>query len=207
MFCKNMLTVASATLLMLAGAASAETLTFQYTGTVTYTRDSAFAPIGSHIQGRFSYDENTAALIVSPGYATYQPASFMSATINGHTIISDRLGVDVLDNQGGNVEDMAVVTGFPIMVDDGLFVDGSFGLSLASGPGSTGALQGTGLPTIYHLDAFNSDANGQQVTYGWVQENGNDGGQILQFEIDSITGGHEPCTNPQGKPKKCKNAK
>ncbi len=201
MFCKKMLAVASATLLMLAGAASAETLTFQYTGTVTYTRDAAFAPIGSHIQGRFSYDENTAGSIVSAGYASYQPASFMSAIINGHTIISDRLGVDVFDNQGGNVEDMAVVSGFPIMVDDALLVDGSFGLSLASGPGSTGALQGTGLPTIYHLDAFNSAA------YGWVQENGNDGGQILQFQIDSITGGHEPCTNPHGKPRKCKKAK
>ena len=144
MLCKKMLAVASATLMMLAGAASAETLTFQYTGTVTYTRDSAFAPVGSHIQGSFSYDENTAGSIVTDGQATYQPASFMSATINGHTIISDRLGVDVFDNQGGNVEDMAVVSGFPILVDDALFVDGSFGLSLASGPGSTGELQGSG---------------------------------------------------------------
>lgn len=202
--------LASATLLMFAGAASAEVLTFQFMGTVTYTRDAAFAPVGSRIQGTFSYDEETAAVDTSVGYAAYRPESFMSGTVNGHSIVSDRLALDVFDNGGGNVEDMVVVSGWPIMVDEELYVDGSFGLSLASGPGSTEALPNADLPTIYHLEAFNSDANGQQLTYGWLQENGAQGGQILYFEIDSITGGHEldpPCTNKKGKPKKCKKAK
>lgn len=198
---------ASAALLMFAGAASAETLMFQFKGTVTYTRDAAFAPVGSQIQGTFSYDEDTPPAAINDGYAAYQPESFLSGTVNGHTIVSDQLNLEVFDNMGGNVEDMAVVSGGPIMVDDDLHVSGSLGLSMASGPGSTETLRDTRLPTIYHLEAFDSDANGQQVTYGWLQENGAQGGQILQFEIDSITGGHEPCTNPNGKPKKCKKAK
>ena len=194
-----------ATLLGCAGVASAQTLTFQFTGTVTYTQDETLAPVGSQITGTFSYDEDTPAGITLPGYAAYQLPTSMSATVNGHDITSDALNVDVFDNTGGNIEDMVSIVGTTVMVDDALYVDGSIGLSLASAAGNTQALSGTNLPTIYHLADFDSNANGQDVTYGVLRSSGAQDGLLLGFEIDSITGGHEPiCTNKKGKPKKCK---
>lgn len=197
---------AFAALLGCACAASAQTLTFQFTGTVTYTHDETLAPVGSQITGTFSYDEDTPAGITLPGYAAYQLPTSMSATVNGHDITSDTLNVEVFDNYGGNVEDTVMVSGASVMVDDALYVDGSINLSLASAAGNTQVLLSTDLPTIYHLAAFDSDANGQNVTYGVLQSSGAQGGVMLEFEIDSITGGHEPviCTNKKGKPKKCK---
>ncbi|GAB1595618.1 hypothetical protein [Lysobacter claricitrinus] len=207
MLSKRIRTVAAATLMILAGAAQAEVLTFHFTGTVTETLDPAVTPVGSHVEGSFSYDDDTAPGISLPGYAAYQPDSFVAGTVSGHSVVSDRLNVEVYDNYGGNVEDVAVVSGGPIMVDDALYVDGSFGLSFASAAGNTGVLHGTGLPTIYDLADFNSNVNAQQVAYGWVQKDGSQTGLIAHFRVDSITGGHEPCTNPHGKPKKCKKVK
>lgn len=207
MISKRIRTIATATLLLLAGATQAEVLTFQFTGTVTETLDAAIAPVGSHVEGTFSYDPDTAPGIDLPGHAAYQLPSFMAGAVNGHSVVSDLLNVDVSDNGGGNVEDMVVVSGTPIMVDDALYLGGSFGLNLASAAGHTDVLHGTGLPTIYHLADFDGNANGQQVTYGWLQKDGSQTGLIANFRIDSITGGREPCTNPQGKPKKCKKPK
>ena len=188
-------------LLGCAGAASAQTLTFQFSGTVTYTQDETLAPVGSQITGTFSYDEDTPAGITLPGYAAYQLPTSLSATVNGYDITSDILNVDVFDNTGGNIEDMVSIVGTTVMVDDALYVDGSIGLSLASAAGNTQALSGTDLPTIYHLAAFDS----QDVTYGVLRSSGAQDGALLEFAIDSITGGHEPiCTNKKGKPKKCK---
>ena len=196
---------AFAALLGCASAASAATLTFQFTGTVTYTQDATLAPVGSQITGMFSYDEDTPAGITLPGYAAYQLPSSMSATVNGRDITSDILNVEVFDNTGGNIEDMVSITGTTVMVDVMLYIDGSIGLSLASAAGNTQALSGTDLPTIYHLTAFDSNASGQSGTYGWLNSSGAQGGQLLAFQIDTITGGHEPiCTNKKGKPKKCK---
>ncbi|MGY4515749.1 hypothetical protein [Lysobacter sp. HA18] len=207
MLSKRIRTVAAATLLVLTGAAHAEVLTFHFTGTVTETLDASVTPVGSHVEGSFSYDDDTAAGINLPGYAAYQPASFMAGTVSGHSVVSDELGVEVFDNSAGNVEDVVVLSGHSIMVDDALYVDGSFGLSLASAAGNTDVLHGTGLPSFYPLADFDGNANGQQVTYGWVQKDGSQTGLIAHFRIDSIKGGHEPCTNPHGKPKKCKKAK
>lgn len=207
MLIKPVRTAVAATLLILAGAAQAEVITFRFTGTVTATLDAATAPVGSQVEGTFSYDPDTVAAIELPGYAEYQPTAFMSGSVNGHPVTSDGLRVSVQDDFGGNVEDMVVLSGHPVMVGDALHIDGSFGLSLASHAGNTDVLHGTGLPTIYHLADFDSNVYGQQVTYGWLQKDGSQTGTIAYFRIDSITGGYESCRNPQGKPKKCSNPK
>jgi hypothetical protein len=199
--------LAAASLLVFAGAATAEVLSFQFTGTVTYSRDAAFAPVGSPVRGTFSYEEGTAPEYHFPGQAYYMSPESMSATVNGHEVTSDRLGVDVFDNTGASPEDMAIVTGYPVMVEDQLLVDGTMGLYLMSAQGSTEALPNTDLPTIYHLEDFDINANSVITNYGYLQEDGGQTGTIVYFSVDSITGGHESCSNKKGKPKKCKKAK
>lgn len=196
---------AAATLLTLAGIASAEEITFRFTGTVTGTLDASLAPVGSHVEGSFSYDPDTAPAGQTPGYAAYQLPTTMSGAVNGHLVTSDGLGVTVFDNMGTNTEDMVWITGAPIMIDDEVHPGGYFNLTLASVAGQTEVLHGTGLPTIYRLADF-QDGAARGLTYGSLFKDGTETGLVAEFRIDSITGGHEPCTNPQGKPKKCKKA-
>lgn len=193
----------AATLLIFAGAAASEELTFRFTGTVTGTLDASLAPVGSRVEGSFSYDPDTAPGIQLSGYAAYQMPTTMSGTVDGHLITSDGLGVTVFDDMGANTEDMVWITGAPIMIDDAVHPGGYFSITLASIAGETDVLRGTGLPTIYHLADFQGGAE-RGLTYGSLHKDGTETGLIADFRIDSITGGHEPCTNPHGKPKKCK---
>lgn len=200
---KRIRIAAAAALLSLAGAAASEELTFHFTGTVTGTLDASLAPIGSRVEGSFSYDPDTAEGIPMSGYAVYQLPTSMSGSVNGHVITSDGLHVMVFDNMGANTEDMVSISGAPIMIDDAVHPGGTFSLTLASISGETDVLRGTGLPTIYHLADFQGGAE-RGLTYGSLHKDGTETGVIAGFRIDSITGGREPCTNPQGKPKKCK---
>jgi hypothetical protein len=181
---KKFLSLASALAMLFSGAASAEVITFDFTGTVTYANDPALATAGTPIHGTFSYDDKTKPVNdLKVGFASYRfpPLSFITATVGGHNISTDTLRVDLWNDFGGNVEDFLNIDGGPVHVDDATYQDGSFGLMLASGPGYTKALNNTNLPTSLDLKAFNSSLNS-----GWLMMDGSQTGTLLQFSIDSV---------------------
>lgn len=180
--------LALAAILFLSGTANAEIVTFKFTGTVTY--GGTFVTEGSKITGIFSYDTNYEPATSLPGYADYTiPAPFViSGSVGDHIIMASNLKVLIMNNTGGNVEDLIQVYGGPVLVDNNLYTNGVFGLSLASKPGNSKALKGTKLPTCLSVRAFNA---GSDQTYGLLQRDGAEGGQILQFTIDSIVAPEE----------------
>jgi hypothetical protein len=180
-------------ILFLSGTANAEIVTFKFTGTVTY--GGTLAIVGDEVTGIFSYDTKFQPRTSLQGYANYAiPAPFViSGSVGDHIIMAYNLQAAIWNNYNGNVEDMIQVSGGPVLVDNNIYSDGSFGLSLASKPGSTKALQGTNLPTCLNIGKFNA---GKDLTYGWLQSDGAEGGQIIQFTIDSITS-TEQCPHPK----------
>jgi hypothetical protein len=168
---------------LLAGAAQAEVLTFEFRGTVT---DSVISvPVGSAVVGTFSYDSGVPSdeYVHRPGaYAFYEiPApGGLSAQVGDLVISTTRLHVTVYNNQGGNVEDMVEVTSSPPTVNGVTYPEGHFGFNLASGPGSTNVLHDESLPRSFNIADFNA------WTYGFLQMDGGPSGQLLNFNVDSI---------------------
>jgi hypothetical protein len=180
----KLFSVALAAILFLSGTANAEIVTYKFTGTATY--GGALVAQGDKITGIFSYDTNFQPDTSLPGYADYAiPAPFViSGSVGNHIIMANNLHVSIWNNYNGNVEDMMQISGGPVVVDNNIYSNGSFGLNLASKPGSTKALQGTKLPKCLNIYMFNA---GSDQTYGWLQRDGSADGQIIQFTIDSIT--------------------
>jgi hypothetical protein len=170
----TMLSVLAAGLVLFAGSASATERTFKFTGKVVDTVDGAFAPIGSPVTGTFKYDDALSPTVtVSDWYAAYELQTFLSATINGHTVISDRMNVAVHDSYS-DIVDINGVGG--IMIDDAFHPDGYFGFRLLGG---ADALQSRALPGAYDLGRFMFERNG----YVFIDSSS---GVQLQFSIDSI---------------------
>ena len=165
-------------------AAVAETLVFQFKGSVTYGSPMTVLP-GSEITGTFSYDQNTSPSVTYKGFSNYQlPAAFtISATVGGHNIVSDGVQVNVWNHYKGNVEDMVSISGSPMVLDGTTFPNGAFGIHLASKPRQNNALNSTQLPGSYDLKNFNADPG---LTYGYLQTDGSQTGTLLHFTIDSI---------------------
>ena len=165
------------------GVASAAVVDFQFAGTVTY--GGSLAAIGSQITGTFSYDTDTLPSSTAAGYASYAftaPFGF-SASVDGHTVVTNNMNVSIWDNFGGNAEDMVFISGYPATVDGTYYPNGTFGFRLASAPGNTNILTSTALPTSFNVAAFNA---GPTLNYGWLQSDGAPGGTLLQFSIDSV---------------------
>lgn len=174
----------SAVFLLASGVASAAVVNFQFSGTVTY--GGTLAATGSQIVGMFSYETDTLPSTSFDGYASYGlPAPFtLSASVAGHTVVTNNLRVSIWDNFGGNVEDMVDISGGPVAVDGSSYPNGSFGFRLASKPGNTGVLTGTSLPFSLDVTAFDA---GSTLNYGWLQSDGGPSGQLLQFSVGSVT--------------------
>lgn len=183
MLLRKYLAVVSVVISLVSGAASAANVTFKFTGTVTY--GGTLAATGSRITGVYSYDTNTLPAFSYAGFANYViPApSVIVAEVEGHAIVANNLNVSVWDSYGGNVEDMVDVAGGPVLVDNQAYPNGSFGFRLASMPGNTGVLTSTALPSLLDVQAFNA---GPTLNYGWLQSDGGQTGQLLQFSVDSI---------------------
>jgi hypothetical protein len=171
----------------LAATAHAEIITFRFTGTVTYS--TYLAPVGTQITGVFTYDTKSSPTIDPKsqhagvvGYRAYRSDIPVTAQVNGHTISSQFLTVDVFNNLGGNAEDMVWINGPYVTVDGTYFANGSLGLALASAYGHKTALPNANLPTSYDVSQF--DAPG--LTYGYLQMDGSQTGTLLQFTVDSI---------------------
>lgn len=187
-FARSALAVAA----LVSGLAYADTIHFRFTGTVTYS--TYIAPVGSPITGSFAWDADNSDRLqkrskdLPPGYnqnyADYQiPQPFnISATAGGHVISSTNLGVAVFNDQGGNVEDMVVVSGWPAIVDGTTYASGVLGFQLASGVGNTHVLHNTRLPRSFDVQQFDAPA----MNGGYLMSDGGQTGTLLSFTIDSI---------------------
>ena len=102
--------------------------------------------------------------------------------------MASNLNVSIWDNYGRNVEDMVEVTSGPVFVDDSYYQNGSVGFRLASKPGNTRVITRTSLPSFLDVRAFDAD---KSLNYGWLQSDGAEGGQLLQFSINSIVSTHK----------------
>ena len=173
---------AAAALLSLASvAASADIIEFRFTGTITYGGN--LAVIGDSITGTFSYDANSKPRIRDKNrYANYSPLAptAISITVGAHTVSTERLIVDIWNDFGGNVEDMVDVTSFPPTVDGELLPNGSMGFRLASAASNTRVFRTIHLPESYDVGAFDG------MNYGFLQRDGAQDGQLLQFTVVSI---------------------
>ena len=177
--------LAAVALVFLCGAASAEVITFRFTGSVTYS--TYMAPLGSPISGTFSYEtsHNERRKDLLPGYnKTYAAYEFtdpfrMTATVNGHSVATSDLGVAVFNNNGGY--DMVDVSGGPAIVDGTTYAGGGLGFRLMTTYGKTGVLHNTRLPRSYDASQFDSG-----LSYGYLQTDGGQNGRLLYFTIDAI---------------------
>jgi len=166
----------------------AELVTFNFKATVTEVSGSfasGSVPVGSTLQGSFSWDTGTQPLwsFSQPAYASYRVPTSITATVNDHTIVGSGLYVDITDNSGGNVEDLLDVGASAPVVDGFKYINGSFGLRLGSLPGHTDGLTGTALPSVLDLAKLDSP----YFTYGQLLAHGAPGGHLLTFQIDSVT--------------------
>jgi len=185
----KMLSVLSAGLLF-ASAAGATERTFEFTGTVSYTSNAGLAPVGSKVMARFNYDDAMTGDYIQDWYAFYGLTTFVSGTVNGHTVISDRTNVTVNDTV--DAQDLVDVNGVGgIMVDGSFYQDGVFGFRLL---GDSNANTSRSLPSSYDLSRFNMEK------YGYVML-GNDN-YLVQFSIDSIVNVDPTCLKNNGKPGK-----
>ncbi|MDT4328825.1 hypothetical protein ACQE3E_09645 [Methylomonas sp. MED-D] len=176
------LSVLASALIFVSGFARAELATLKFTGTVVY--GGSLATIGDTVTGVLSYESQPQDLSL-PNYASYSiPAPFvMSVSVGDHFVMSKGITITVFNNQGGNVEDMANIAGNSILLDNELYSEGSAGINLSSKSGSKGALKNTKLPLSFDLSKFDA---GPTLTYGWIQKDGSQNGQLLQFSVDSI---------------------
>jgi hypothetical protein len=181
---KKYVRLVAAALALFTGAAEAETVTFQFKGTITYGSPMA-VPVGTQITGTFSYDTKTSPAVTYKGYASYQiPApNIMSASVGSHKVVTENLSVSVWNHFKGNVEDMVDVTGGPVVLDGTTFSNSAFGFRLASGPHQNNVLNSTDLPQSFDVSKFDA---GSSLTYGFLQSDGGQTGTLLQFTVDSI---------------------
>jgi hypothetical protein len=190
----KLLAIATAGLVLFSGAAGATERTFEFTGTVDYSTDARM-PVGAKVTGRFSYDDATPADYSHSFAASYSPDSFLSASVSGHTVTSDRLNVYVQDFVGDEGTDVVDVTGHGgMMIDSQLYTDGYFGFRLH---GDSNANTSVALPSSLDLTRYNRER------YGNVFD-GN-GNMLANYSIDSIKSVGAPvCFKKNGKPfKKC----
>ena len=170
--------------------AHAEVRSFWFSGTVNYSMP--MAPAGAIITGTFSYDLGTEPYVTSgdpcgpgTGNSTYAFQHSFSATVNGHAITSAPVYVDVVNNFGGNVEDVLTVYGQPMALDGTSFPEGLIGFQLASGPGNTEVFRCTRMPRGIHLKRFDSGDQGWRS--GWIMTDGGPNGMLLTFVVDRVT--------------------
>lgn len=169
---------------LVSGAAQAEVVKYQFTGTVTDGAPMAVLT-GTQIVGTFAYDTDLPPELDSPVQATYRipPPLSISANVGGHSISSGSLIIDVFSHMQSSVEDMMWITGIEVAIDGTYFPSGTLGLVLASAPGNDKALKGTRLPHSLKLKRFDADP---VYVYGVLQMNGGPNGGLLQFSIDSL---------------------
>lgn len=189
---KRMLTAIATTLVLLAGHASAEQRYFEFTGTVTETRDAALAPIGSQVRGTFNYDDAMVGDYLGDYRASYDVDSELAGTIDGNLFVTDRTLVTLYDyaDSAGDLFDLYSTPG--LMIERDFHPDAYFGFRLLGS-----GLDGLNLPGALDLSRFH-------YAFGEVFLDGN-GSLLAAFSVDSIINVSPPCLKKNGKPDKhCK---
>lgn len=181
---KNLSALVSLSLLLLAGTASAQTITFQFSGLVTYGSPLGVPP-GTAVVGTFTYDVDTPTGGQTKNYAYYQIQSPSAMTIKfgGHTVIADTLGIALMNNTKSNVGDLVDVNGASPVLDGTTLSSGDAGFRIASAANQNTALKSTKLPRKFKIDKFNA---GPSMNYGYLQMDGGPTGMLLEFSMDSI---------------------
>ncbi|WP_427914489.1 hypothetical protein ACPWT1_06055 [Ramlibacter sp. MMS24-I3-19] len=175
---------AAAVALAWAGAASAGTVGFEFEGVVTYATD--LAPVGTRVQGRFAWDADAAPLSTPiPQIAFYGAPAVLPLTVSvgPHTIVAYDVHVTMFNDLGGNAEDMIDIGGIAPAVDGTTYPNGSFGIRLASGPGSTDVFQDLSLPRHPWLKDFDS----QGLNSVQLRVDGSSNGVVLDIRIDKLS--------------------
>ena len=179
-----------------AGLATAGTLTFEYTGTVTYASPRAdghpWVSPGTKITGTWSYDPATQGTasgpLDGPGMASYDirsrlPAA-LTASFGTHQLAAGHVGITLFNDWQSNVQDMVWIdSAGGLRIDSRRLAHARLDLTLASGSQTFDALTGLWLPTSYDFAKF--DAPG--FDYGYFENDGDTATQVLEFSIDSIT--------------------
>lgn len=163
------------------GAVQAEVVSFKFTGTVTYAAEGA--QVGDVVTGTFGYDTHLQPVIKEmPSFAYYDlpPPFVMQAQVGAFQIHTPSTNVTILDNYGGNVEDLITVGGSNPVVNGTQFTNSdSFSITLASSWTNKKALQSFHLPGDIDLAKF--DAFG--TPYGTLII---DNITVLQFNVTSV---------------------
>src|SRR5688572_9321724 len=109
---RSLFRISAGACIFIAGASSAATITFQFSGTVTHGAPLGAQP-GDQIVGTFSYNTDTAPAFTYKGFADYQIPSphVFSATVGSHIIAASNLSASVWNHYKGNVEDMVMISG------------------------------------------------------------------------------------------------
>lgn len=164
-------------------AAHAADTVFMFTAKVDSSTLSGVT-VGDAVTGTFQYDLSRRGISHKADQSTYYFAhaewGAFQAQVGGHQLSAASLGVDVFNDQGGNIEDMILINGYGLKVDDTVYSDGAMSISLSTRPGNTGALQGVALPSVYDLSSFDE-------YNGWVRVDGSQSGGLLTFTALSIT--------------------
>jgi len=175
---------------MLIGSANADSnvVTFNFTGSVIYSKPSLNAPIDSLVYGSFSYDLNApvTTYFSSPpttySYYYYSAPNALKINFSGHTITSDSLVFNLQDNSGSNADDSFVLGAGSVKLDG--IDDGHLSLALGSLPDPSNALTSSLPPQTLNLALFNNISN-----FGDLVKDNN---TKLQFSIVTLSPVPEP---------------
>ena len=182
---KNISSIVALVLSLAASAVGAKTITFKFSGQVTYGGPMAVTT-GTAVVGTFSYDLNADPGIKLKNYAQYQFQSpaIMKVSFGGHAVTSDLLDVSLMNNTKSNVGDIVDVTGTSPVLDGTTLSNGAVGFRIASAYDNNAALKSTRLPRHFQVKKFDA---GPTMNYGYLQADGGQNGMLLEFSMDSIT--------------------
>lgn len=182
----RMLSFIASALLVFAGAASAEQRYFEFTGTVTASRDAGFAPVGSVVRGSFNYDDASVGDYFE-SRAFYDVDIELVMDVNGRRVVSSGSTVTLHDYPDSAADLVRLNSTYGIGIDEEVYPDGYFGIALYGS-----GLDSLALPSSFDLERFN-------LAEGGLFLNLTDG-VLLDFSVDSIVAVPAPCLKKNGKP-------
>lgn len=176
---------------------SAHAYEFDFTARVTYTDGSLSGVANDTVfSGHFLGNDPIVDVLSLPTTTNGSITSYsfqsgeVTADIAGHRVSAQNLGIAVIDNMGGNIEDgFNMASGHAMTLDGLAYKDGSFNFNLSTKHGNTGVIQGTDLPNSIDVSAFDGPSS---LTYGSLIRDGSQTGTILGYQVLSVSVVPEP---------------
>jgi hypothetical protein len=162
------------------GTANAEVLTFVFTGTVTH--GGSVAKPGEEVSGHFCYDTDAAPSIKLGKYASYEApiTCKMVVHVGTHKATARNLNIAIVNNFGGDGEDMIDVYGSGVEMDGVSYPNGVVGFRLASSPRKAKVFRSVELRERFNIARFDAMNDGD------MNSDGTGNAALLQFKITSI---------------------